>query len=74
MGVNPLHITAPAVAAAIGIYFFEKIHSNSKELGGGVRTSIANIAAKMREEMKSSRVPKLAPQFDGLHCFETLVD
>ncbi|KAI8565139.1 hypothetical protein RHMOL_Rhmol03G0237500 [Rhododendron molle] len=74
MGANSLHVAAPAVATAIGIYFFERTHSNTKELPGGMRTSMANMLAKLREEVKSNRAPKLAPQFDGLHCFETLVD
>ena len=45
-----------------------------EELGGGGGLSTANLAAKLREEAKSSaQLPKLAPKFDGLHCFETLV-
>ena len=45
-----------------------------EELGGGGGLSTANLAAKLREEAKSSaQLPKLAPKFDGLHCFETFV-
>ncbi|KAA8533533.1 hypothetical protein F0562_031033 [Nyssa sinensis] len=73
MGMGTLYMTAPAIAAAVGIYFFDRNHSEAKELGGGLRTSVGNLVAKVKEEMKSTHVPKLAPQFDGLHCFETLV-
>ncbi|KAL7003775.1 hypothetical protein U1Q18_004920 [Sarracenia purpurea var. burkii] len=73
--MGALHITPPA-AVAVGIYFFNKIHSAAKELGGGALAApTATSAAKGGKEVKitSQQVPKLAPQFDGLYCFETLV-
>lgn len=44
-----------------------------QEHGGGIRAAIDKLVAKAKEEEKTTRAPKLAPQFDGLHCFETLV-
>ncbi|GFY84018.1 hypothetical protein Acr_03g0007920 [Actinidia rufa] len=75
MAMGALQVTVPAVAAVVGLYFVDKIHSNAKEhLDGGCGLSTASLAAKLRDEAKSSaQVPKLAPKFDGLHCFETLV-
>lgn len=32
-----------------------------------------NIVAKAKQEVNKIEMLKLAPQFDGLHCFETLV-
>ncbi|KAL7254402.1 hypothetical protein ACSBR1_008735 [Camellia fascicularis] len=80
MGATQIIFAAPAVAvaAALGIYFFDRIQPNNKELGGGgggrLRTPVVSLMAKMKEEVKkSNQMPKLAPQFDGLHSFETLV-
>ncbi|CAL5367752.1 unnamed protein product [Camellia sinensis] len=83
MGATQITFAAPAVAAALGIYFFDRIQANNKvpiyiwELGGGggrLQTPVVSLMAKMKEEVKkSSQMPKLAPQFDGLHSFETLV-
>lgn len=44
-----------------------------QEHGGGIRAAIDKLVAKAKEEEKTTRTPKLAPQFDGLHCFETFV-
>lgn len=44
-----------------------------QEHGAGIRAYIGNMVAKAKEGMKTTGMPKLAPQFDGLHCFETLV-
>ncbi|CAK9158240.1 unnamed protein product [Ilex paraguariensis] len=76
MAMTCLYMTAPAVAAAIGLYFFDRYRYGNKvyELGGGIQPSMENLVAKVKEEgFKSTQMPKLAPKFDGLHCFETLV-
>ncbi|KAE8077613.1 hypothetical protein FH972_016164 [Carpinus fangiana] len=72
MALGTIYATLPAVVAAAGIYFFDRNHSKSKENGGGFRAAI-DKPAKAKDEEKTTRAPKLAPQFDGLHCFETLV-
>ncbi|KAK9145823.1 hypothetical protein Sjap_005726 [Stephania japonica] len=58
------------VAAAIGVYFFShKEHKTDQEH--------SCLRAKAKEkQMKvghNGQVPKIAPAFDGLHCFETIV-
>ncbi|XAR71580.1 hypothetical protein NMG60_11017921 [Bertholletia excelsa] len=64
-----------ALAAASLIFSFSRINSNSKfqELGRGFRAWVGLVATTREEDEKSSKMPKLAPQFDGLHCFETFV-
>ena len=44
-----------------------------QEIRGGIRAFIVNFIAKAKVEVNSTQMPKLAPQFDGLDCFETLV-
>ncbi|XP_059435198.1 uncharacterized protein LOC132168127 [Corylus avellana] len=73
MASGTIYATIPAIVAAAGIYFFDRNHSKSKERGGGIRAAIDKLVAKAKEEEKTTRAPKFAPQFDGLHCFETLV-
>jgi DNA/RNA-binding domain of Phe-tRNA-synthetase-like protein len=41
-----------------------------QELGSRMRSSSENMVAKVK---KTSEMPKLAPQLDGLNCFETLI-
>jgi hypothetical protein len=41
-----------------------------QELGSRMRSSSENMVAKVK---KTSETPKLAPQLDGLNCFETLI-
>lgn len=71
MAMSAFHITAPAIVAAVGFYFFDKF--DSKELGGGKRAAVMRPGIKVTEKM-SCQIPKLAPQFDGIYSFETLVD
>uniref|UniRef100_A0A2N9IVE6 Uncharacterized protein n=1 Tax=Fagus sylvatica TaxID=28930 RepID=A0A2N9IVE6_FAGSY len=73
MASATIYATVPAVVVAAGIYFFDKNHYKPKEHQGGVQASIQNMVTKTKEEVKRIGMPKLAPQFDGLHCFETLV-
>ncbi|EOY23699.1 hypothetical protein QQP08_011261 [Theobroma cacao] len=73
MAVATIYAAIPAVvAAAVGIYSFDR-HSGAEEFGGGIRSSIGSMLAKPRQKLKTTLPPKVAPQFDGLHCFETLV-
>ncbi|KDP24881.1 hypothetical protein JCGZ_25162 [Jatropha curcas] len=74
MAMGIMSVTVPAVVAAAGIYFFDRTHPITQEIGNGRQASIGRMIAKVTEEGKnSSTKPKLAPQFDGLYCFETLV-
>ncbi|EEF37956.1 conserved hypothetical protein [Ricinus communis] len=82
MAMGMMSVTIPAVAAAAGIYFLDKNHSQAQKrmaevvhgLGSGMRGPVGSMVAKVKEEVKSnSQMPKLAPQFDGLYSFETLV-
>ncbi|PON71972.1 hypothetical protein PanWU01x14_068140 [Parasponia andersonii] len=73
MAAGTLSITLPVVAAAVGLYLCERSHFKTKKFGTEIRSSFETIAAKARVEVKTSQMPKLAPQFDGLDCFETFV-
>ncbi|KAK8569748.1 hypothetical protein V6N13_046793 [Hibiscus sabdariffa] len=73
MALATVYATIPAVvAAAVGIYSFDR-HSGAKEYGGGVRSSMGSMLAKANQMVQTTPLPKVAPQFDGLNCFETLV-
>ncbi|XVF10176.1 hypothetical protein REPUB_Repub07fG0160100 [Reevesia pubescens] len=73
MAVGTIYATIPAVvAAAVGIYSFDR-QSGAKEFGGGIRSSIGSMLTKPNQKVKTTTLPKVAPQFDGLNCFETLV-
>lgn len=41
--------------------------------GGGIQASMENTVRKAVVGVKARQMPKLAPQFDGLECFETFV-
>ncbi|CAA2965836.1 Hypothetical predicted protein [Olea europaea subsp. europaea] len=71
MALATIYTTATPAAAAIGLYFFVRNHSTNQETG--VRGYITNFLAEVKKEVKSGQVPKLAPHFDGLNSFETLV-
>ncbi|KAG4131032.1 hypothetical protein ERO13_D09G181766v2 [Gossypium hirsutum] len=75
MASTTVYAAIPAVAiAAAGIYSFAR-HSEAKEFGGaGTRWSIGSTPAKRNQKVKDTPPPpKVAPQFDGLNCFETFV-
>ncbi|KAG5031601.1 hypothetical protein JHK85_015583 [Glycine max] len=63
--------SAPAVAAAVGFYFIDR--NFVKEIKQGSSVSNLKMLAEVKERAKTLQKPKLAPQLDGLHCFETLV-
>jgi len=43
-------------------------------LGSRMEASSENMVAKVKKEVKkASEMPELAPQLDGLNCFETLI-
>ncbi|KAG6422534.1 hypothetical protein SASPL_119109 [Salvia splendens] len=77
MALNGVYVTAPAAAAAMGLYLFGKNISNTNdgEDGGMAGMTAPKDEENERSEKKSTVAvsPKLAPQFDGLHCFETIV-
>ncbi|KAM7463622.1 hypothetical protein LguiA_031743 [Lonicera macranthoides] len=72
MGKATLYVTAPAFASALGFYFIDSYISQTKELGGG--SSMVNLVdEELKKGIKRSastqfKMPKLAPQFDGLKC------
>ncbi|KAL4348801.1 hypothetical protein GQ457_17G023130 [Hibiscus cannabinus] len=62
MALATVYATIPAVvAAAVGIYSFDR-----------VRSSMGSMPAKVNQMVQTTPLPKVAPQFDGLNCFETL--
>ncbi|KAF9667259.1 hypothetical protein SADUNF_Sadunf15G0003900 [Salix dunnii] len=69
MAMSAVSVTVPAVVAAAAIYFVDQSHSKPQEMGGRMRASSENMV----EKVKASEMPKLAPQLDGLNCFETLI-
>ncbi|OMO95082.1 hypothetical protein CCACVL1_05583 [Corchorus capsularis] len=71
MALGTIYATIPAVvAAAVGIYSFDRQSgSGAKKFGDGIGSSMGSMQAKL----KTAPLPKVAPQFDGLNCFETLV-
>ncbi|EXB78392.1 hypothetical protein L484_003254 [Morus notabilis] len=73
MAAGTVCVALPVVAAVVGLYLCDRNHSKSKEFGGGIRASFEEVMAKAKVEVKTSQMPKLAPQFDGLDCFETFV-
>ncbi|CAN1251107.1 hypothetical protein LINPERPRIM_LOCUS7623 [Linum perenne] len=75
--------TVPAAATALGLYLLHTTTSSplvshphhfksSPDLKFGKDRRIPAAAAGIVKEEKK-QTPKLAPQFDGLFCFETLV-
>ncbi|KAM5557797.1 hypothetical protein ABKV19_024906 [Rosa sericea] len=74
MAMSTINMSLPfVVAAGAGIYFLHRKHYTQKEIGGGIRASIENFMTQTRVEVSNTQMPKLAPQFDGLDSFETLV-
>ncbi|KAH6828156.1 Avr9/Cf-9 rapidly elicited protein [Perilla frutescens var. hirtella] len=78
MVVGTVYVTAPAAAAAMGLYFFGRNFSNNHGGGGGGMGIPATgmVADEKKDETSGNAkapTPKLAPQFDGLFCFETIV-
>ncbi|CBI23083.3 hypothetical protein AAG906_007044 [Vitis piasezkii] len=73
MGLGSVCVTVPAVAAAVGFFFFDRSHSRANQGFGG---SMEDLVVRMKEKVKGGQVAKVAvaPQLDGLHCFETLVE
>ncbi|RYQ93654.1 hypothetical protein Ahy_B09g099914 [Arachis hypogaea] len=60
-----------AVAAGVGFFFY-----NAKKLARGISASNQETISTTRvveEQTKATRKPSVAPQFDGLRCFETFV-
>ncbi|KAJ6373505.1 hypothetical protein OIU78_029234 [Salix suchowensis] len=70
MAMGAVSVAVPAVVAAAVIYFVDQSHSKAQEMGGRMRASSENMVEKVKT---ASEMPKLAPQLDGLNCFETLI-
>ncbi|KAL1565486.1 hypothetical protein AAHA92_07695 [Salvia divinorum] len=77
MALSGVYVTAPAAAAAMGLYFIGKNISNTNDGGDGGMAGTAAAkdeeSGRSEEKAAAAALPKLAPQFDGLHCFETIV-
>ncbi|KAJ1382030.1 hypothetical protein SESBI_44622 [Sesbania bispinosa] len=71
MATGSIYAAVPAVAAAVGFYF--KDRNYVKETKKGLSISNQKMIAEVKDQAKTFQKPKLAPQLDGLHCFETLV-
>ncbi|KAK7317080.1 hypothetical protein RJT34_01010 [Clitoria ternatea] len=71
MAMGSIYAAVPAVAAAVGFYFIDKNYV--KEIKQGVSVSNQKMTREVKEQVKTLKNPKLAPQLDGLHCFETMV-
>ncbi|KAF4356623.1 hypothetical protein CsatB_002301 [Cannabis sativa] len=73
MAASTISITLPIVAAALGLYLCDKGHpkTNKKESGDEIRNTVSR--SRTMEVKSTNRIPKFAPQFDGLDCFETFV-
>ncbi|KAF8379912.1 hypothetical protein HHK36_027377 [Tetracentron sinense] len=73
MAVGTMYVTVPAIA--IGIYYFNRNQSKAKHFEAGFQAYLKRLVAvvKAKEGIKNTQMPKPAPEFDGLHCFETLV-
>ncbi|QCE15484.1 hypothetical protein DEO72_LG11g2495 [Vigna unguiculata] len=69
-GLHCFESIVPSIAAAAGFYFIGR--NDVKEIKQGSLSS-QKMLAEVKERAKSLQTPKLAPQFDGLDCFETLV-
>ncbi|KAG5050296.1 hypothetical protein JHK85_011399 [Glycine max] len=65
------HQAVPAVTAVVGFYFIDRNYI--KEIKQGSSVSNLKMLAEVKERAKTLQKPKLAPQLDGLYCFETLV-
>ncbi|KAL0340927.1 UNVERIFIED_CONTAM: hypothetical protein Scaly_0535600 [Sesamum calycinum] len=74
MAVSSVYITAPA-AAAVGLYLFARNLPRNLAGGGGegMRRPNSRAAEVKKADVKVGAEPKLAPEFDGLCCFETIV-
>ncbi|KAK7350944.1 hypothetical protein VNO77_10016 [Canavalia gladiata] len=71
MATVSIYAAVPAVAAAAGFYFIDRNYI--KENKQGFSAPNAKMIPEVNEQAKTLQKPKLAPQLDGLHCFETLV-
>ncbi|KAL3524463.1 hypothetical protein ACH5RR_017297 [Cinchona calisaya] len=82
-GIGAIAVLAPSAVAAAGLYFLDRYHYHAAAITqvvgdyglNGLHSSTGNLVAKVKgDEKKVARpIPKFAPEFDGLHCFETLV-
>ncbi|KAK8518361.1 hypothetical protein V6N12_017510 [Hibiscus sabdariffa] len=74
MASTTMYAAIPAVAvAAAGMFSFAR-NLKAKEFGGAGTRSIGSTPAKRNQNGEKTPPPlKVAPQFDGLNCFETLV-
>ncbi|KAG9158056.1 hypothetical protein Leryth_000216 [Lithospermum erythrorhizon] len=64
-------------AAAIGLYLLKSKHANIKEFGSEFRPVVEKMVGNKKQDTEKTTTKlmlKFAPQFDGLHPLETLID
>ncbi|PNX64103.1 hypothetical protein L195_g053845, partial [Trifolium pratense] len=72
MAMGSIYVAVPSLAAAAaGFYFIGTNHA--KEMKKGFMIFNKTMIPQVKEQGKILQKTKLAPQFDGLHCFETFV-
>ncbi|WJX40596.1 hypothetical protein P8452_28053 [Trifolium repens] len=71
MATGSIYVAVPALAAAVGFYFIGTNHA--KEMKKGFTVSNKIMTPQVKDQGKTLQETKLAPQLDGLHCFETFV-
>ncbi|KAK2444644.1 hypothetical protein QL285_015655 [Trifolium repens] len=71
MATGSIYVAVPALAAAVGFYFIGINHA--KEMKKGFTVSNKIMTPQVKDQEKTLQKTKLAPQLDGLHCFETFV-
>ncbi|KAE9604064.1 hypothetical protein Lal_00001771 [Lupinus albus] len=71
MATGTIYAAVPAVVAAVGFYFIDT--NFVKELRRGISATNQSMIDEVNEQMETLQKPKVAPQLDGLHCFETLI-
>ncbi|CAK8567699.1 unnamed protein product [Lathyrus sativus] len=67
MATGSIYVAVPALAAAVGFYFIDTNHIKE------IKKEFSVSNNKMKDQEKTIQHPKMAPQLDGLHCFETIV-
>ncbi|XP_057744109.1 uncharacterized protein LOC130962039 [Arachis stenosperma] len=71
MAMRKIYASLPAVAAGVG-FFFYNAKDHARRISASNQETISTTRV-VEEQTKAIRKPSVAPQFDGLRCFETFV-
>ncbi|GAU43669.1 hypothetical protein TSUD_302320 [Trifolium subterraneum] len=71
MSMGSIYVAVPSLAAAVGFYFIGTNHA--KDINKGFTESTQKMIPQVKDQGKILQKTKLAPQLDGLNCFETFV-